>query len=235
LIAAGGYRVLIHDRRNTGASDVVIDGESEYAVWADDLHILLGQVGATPAFVGGSSSGCRLSLTLALRHPQDVRGLLLWRVTGGEFASKRLAHEYYGQYVEIAKNGGMAAVCETQYFQERIAENPSNRDRLMKMDVEQFIEVESRWRDGFLSSMDLPVIGASVEALRALAIPACVVPGNDNTHGRTTGENLAALLPNSEVHILMPDHEDVAVADWNGKDSEIAAIFVDFMNRKREL
>ena len=38
-IADGGYRVVIHDRRNCGASDVVIDGdESEYEIWADDLH-----------------------------------------------------------------------------------------------------------------------------------------------------------------------------------------------------
>ena len=49
-IAAAGYRVLLHDRRNCGASDVIIDGsESEYDIWADDLHALLGgllQVGA---------------------------------------------------------------------------------------------------------------------------------------------------------------------------------------------
>src|SRR5262249_28248930 len=83
-IAAAGYRVLLHDRRNCGESDVVIDGEdAEFEIWADDLYELLGQHDARPAFAGGSSSGCRLALLLALRHPDAVRGLLLWRVTGG--------------------------------------------------------------------------------------------------------------------------------------------------------
>ena len=63
LVAEAGHRVLIHDRRNCGASDVVIEGEeSEYEIWADDLHELLSRLEALPAFVGGSSSGCRLSL-----------------------------------------------------------------------------------------------------------------------------------------------------------------------------
>ena len=41
-IAAAGYRVLLHDRRNCGASDVIIEGAaSESEIWADDLHALL--------------------------------------------------------------------------------------------------------------------------------------------------------------------------------------------------
>ena len=37
-LAAEGCRVLLHDRRNTGASDVVIAGEDgEEEIWADDL------------------------------------------------------------------------------------------------------------------------------------------------------------------------------------------------------
>ena len=83
-IAAAGYRVLVHDRRNCGASDVAIEGrESENEIWADDLHELLKQRHALPAWIGGSSSGCRMALLFALRHPQATRGLLLWRVTGG--------------------------------------------------------------------------------------------------------------------------------------------------------
>jgi pimeloyl-ACP methyl ester carboxylesterase len=49
---------------------------------------------------GGSSSGCRLALLLARRHPAAVRGLLLWRVTGGPYAAERLARNYYTQYID---------------------------------------------------------------------------------------------------------------------------------------
>ena len=42
VLAAAGYRVLLHDRRNTGRSEVSLDGEgSEFEIWADDLHQLL--------------------------------------------------------------------------------------------------------------------------------------------------------------------------------------------------
>ena len=110
-IAAAGYRVLLHDRRNCGASDVIIDGdESEYDIWADDLHALLGQLDALPAYVGGASSGCRMSILFALRHPQATRGLLLWRLTGGRVAAEHLARQYYTDFIELAEKGGMAAV-----------------------------------------------------------------------------------------------------------------------------
>src|ERR1700710_1009530 len=84
-IAAQGYRVLLHDRRNCGASDVAFDGSgSEHEVWADDLYELGNQLGALPMYVGGSSSGARLGILYAMRHPKGLRGLLLWRVTGGQ-------------------------------------------------------------------------------------------------------------------------------------------------------
>src|SRR5450759_1177054 len=96
-IAAAGYRVLLHDRRNCGASGVAFDGSgSEHEVWADDLYELGKQLNALPLVVGGSSAGARLAILFAIRHPDALRGLLLWRVTGGQEAVDRLAENYYG-------------------------------------------------------------------------------------------------------------------------------------------
>jgi pimeloyl-ACP methyl ester carboxylesterase len=234
-VADTGHRVVIFDRRNCGASDVVIGGaESEYEIWADDVHDLLRQLGALPAFIGGSSSGCRTSLLFALRHPEAVRALLLWRVTGGRFACERLAQEYYGQYIEAAKQGGMAAVCAMEHWQERIAARPENRDVLMKMEPAQFIDVMSRWREYFLQGVDLPVIGATEAELQSIKVPACIVPGNDLTHGRQTGETLGRLLQRGEVHVLFPKHYDEALSpreEWDEKAGEMATLFADFMKR----
>ena len=84
-IAATGYSVLLHDRRNCGASDVAFDGSgSEHDVWADDLYALGKELGALPMYVGGSSAGARLAILYAMRHADGLRGLLLWRVTGGQ-------------------------------------------------------------------------------------------------------------------------------------------------------
>src|SRR5215468_7828585 len=159
-LAEAGNRVLVYDRRNCGASAISFDGgDSENEVWAADLHELLLQLDALPAFIGGSSSGCRLALLAALRHPADVRGLLLWRVTGGTFAAKRLVENYYTQFIEAAERGGMEAICRTEHFGELIASNPANRERLMSMSVERFIAVMNAWRRAFSAGADYPVIG----------------------------------------------------------------------------
>src|SRR5262245_57549522 len=139
-IAAGGYRVLLHDRRNTGASEILLDrDEVEEITWADDLNILLGRLGAIPAFIGGSSAGARTSILCTLRHPESVRALLLLRVTGGAFAAQRLPENYYGQFIRAAEQGGMAAVCATEEYQQRIAANPKNKERLMAMSAADYI------------------------------------------------------------------------------------------------
>lgn len=233
-VADAGYRVLIHDRRNCGKSDVVIEGaDSEFVIWADDLYELLSQLKALPAFVGGASSGCRLSLLFALRHPEAVRALLLTRLTGGRFACERLAENYYGQYIKAAEKGGMAAVCEMEHWRDRIADNPTNRERLMAMDPKRFIEVMARWRVPFLESVDLPLIGTTAKDLGSIKVPTLVIPGHDRTHDRKTGMNAAKLIPGSEmVDVMKVDKDaDLAVEDWDEKEEELASLFVDFMRR----
>ena len=72
-IAIKGFQVLLHDRRNTGASDVLITGQDgEEEIWADDLAILADELGASSAFIGGISSGARLSMLYNQRHPDKV-------------------------------------------------------------------------------------------------------------------------------------------------------------------
>ncbi|HEX5019058.1 MAG TPA: hypothetical protein VFX54_00250, partial [Candidatus Binatia bacterium] len=86
----------------------------------------------------------------------------------------------------------------------------------------------------FLTGADLPVIGATEQDLKSIKVPACIVPGNDNTHGRRTGENLGRLIENSEVHVLFPKHYDEPLSpreEWDEKASEMADLFAGFMKR----
>lgn len=232
-IAAAGHRVLLHDRRNTGASDVLIEGdEVEEAIWADDLRGLLSRLDALPAFVGGSSSGARTSILLALRHPQAVRGLLLFRVTGGPFAAQRLPENYYGQFIRAAREGGMAAVCATQQYRERIAANPANRARLMAMDPDRYVEVMTRWRNLFVEGSHLPVMGVSEAELRSIRAPTVVIPGNDKTHSSESGRAAARMIPGSVLHELPIRDQDVPLIpfeEWAPYEGEIARVFTEFM------
>ncbi|MDB5899827.1 MAG: alpha/beta hydrolase family protein [Ramlibacter sp.] len=233
-LAAKGFRVLLHDRRNTGASDVLIEGEQgEEEIWADDLVLLLERLGATPAFVGGTSSGARLSMLTYLRHRQAVRGLLLMRVTGGAFAAGRLPTMYYGQFIAAARQGGMAAVCATEQYQERIAANPANRERLMAMDPQKYIAVMQHWLDIFLRGPRAPVLGMTEEAMRSIEVPTIVVPGNDNTHASGNGIAAAALIPGSVLFRLPIEDQDVPLlpfADWAPYEQALADALADFMN-----
>lgn len=234
-IAEAGNRVVIYDRRNTGRSSLAIEGESENEEWAEDLHELLKEIDALPAYIGGSSSGCRLALILARKRPQDVKGLLLWRITGGAYAAERLTNQYYTSHIDAAMEGGMAAVCRLDHWSEVIAANPEAKDRLMALDPYDFIARMSRWRQSFLAGADHPVIGLSPTQLRSLTMPACICPGSDPVHPREPGQAVHRLMPNAELHqVVTDDHPDLdaAFADWDSKEGLLAATFIDFLRRQ---
>ena len=232
-IAAAGFRVLLHDRRNTGASDIVMDSdEVEEATWADDLDILLKQLNAAPAFIGGSSSGARTAILFALRHPQAVRALLLCRVTGGAFAAGRLPENYYDQFIRAAEQGGMAAVCATEGYAERIAANPKNRDRLMAMDPQRYIAIMKRWRKLFVAGAHYPVLGVSEKEMASIKVPTIIIPGNDQTHASASGIAAHKQIPHSVLHQLPIEDQEVPLIpfpDWAPYEDEITRVFVDFM------
>ena len=238
-LADAGYRVLIHDRRNCGVSDIVIGADlSEYEVWADDLHALLSQLKAMPVVIGGSSSGCRLSILFALKYPHAVRALLLWRVTGGAFAARRLTENYYDKYIRAAREGGMPAVCALDHFKERIDARPSNRAVLMAMEPKAFITAMEGWREQFAKGAELPIIGASEKDLNSIKVPTCIIPGNDKTHNHAVAETAHRMIPGSELHDLFPGDLDVDLVpteDWAPKEGEMARIFVDFLARKQAM
>jgi len=243
LLAKQGYRVLLHDRRNCGRSEVAIEARgSEHEIWADDLNELCGALGAKEVYAGGASAGARLALLFALRHPSTVKGLMLWRVTGGQHAVQKLSQQYYGAFIELAKTGGMAAVCGSEHFSECIKMRPSNRTRLMAMKPEDFISVMSTWRENFLAAAELPVVGATEEQLRALNIPVCIVCGNDKVHTPSAARKAASLISGAEFYDDVvekrPDDnllEQWDQQDWKDKEGRLAEIFTAFLKKDRRL
>jgi pimeloyl-ACP methyl ester carboxylesterase len=241
-IASTGYRVLLHDRRNCGASDVAFDGSgSEHEVWADDLHELARQLDALPLFVGGSSAGARLAVLFALRHPKALRGLLLWRLTGGQHAVDRLAENYYGKFIKIARAGGMLAVCESEHFAECIKARPDNRERLMRTDVDEFMKVMTKWRESFLQSATLPIVGATEAQLRDIVAPVCLIAGNDVVHTPATARKAVGFIPNSELHDDVVEkrsddnlREDWDPKEWRNAEPRMVEIFSAFLKRTTE-
>jgi len=234
-LANAGYRVVLHDRRNTGRSDVLIEGDvAEETLWLDDLHELMQQLNALPAFIGGSSAGARTAMRFYIRFRNDVRGLLLMRVTGGAFAAARLPENYYGQFIKAAEQGGMAAVCATEQYQERIAANPATRDRMMAMDPKQYIKVMSNWQEQFIASTKLEVFGMTDADLASISVPTVVIPGNDQTHASVNGRLAASRIPGCVLHQLPIQDQEVPLinyTEWAPYEDEIARTFLELMRK----
>jgi len=234
-LANAGYRVVLHDRRNTGRSDVLIQGDvAEETLWLDDLHELLKQLNAIPTFIGGSSAGARTAMRYYVRFRNDVRGLLLMRVTGGAFAANRLPEMYYGMFIKAAQQGGMAAVCATEQYQERIAANPQTRDRLMAMDPKDYIKVMSNWQDQFIASTKMEVFGMTDSDLASISVPTVVIPGNDQTHASFNGKLCAGKIPGAVLHQLPIEDQEVPLinyTDWAPQEPEIAQTFLELMRK----
>jgi pimeloyl-ACP methyl ester carboxylesterase len=234
-VADAGFSVLLHDRRNTGQSDVSIDGEgSEFEIWADDLHALATHLELPSLVVGGSSSGCRLATIMALRHRQSIRGLVMMRVTGGAYPVRKLSNLYYMQYVEAAERGGMAAVCETDHFRDMIAIDPRRRSAIMGWDKDRFVATMIRWCKNLESGIDDPMLGATEAELRSIDFPVIVLPGNDLSHSIAAGLKVHSLIPGAELREVRKDQLDIdllPLSEWF-PEHELAQVIVDFLKRR---
>jgi pimeloyl-ACP methyl ester carboxylesterase len=234
--AEAGYRVIQYDRRNSGASEIAFPTTgTEDEVFADDMYALCERLGASPVLACGGAGGSRQSIVLTLRHPDSVRGLLLWWPSGSRPAAETLADQYYGQYITVARQGGMEAVAETPYFEGRIQRDPTNRQRLLAIDVADFIATMERWRRAFLDGADMPVIGLEESTLRGLTLPACIIPGGDMIHPRAVAEALAAILPNAEFQDLpameRPESDEARARSRLDHQRRLAETFIAFARK----
>jgi pimeloyl-ACP methyl ester carboxylesterase len=198
------------------------------------MHELMRQNDALPAFFCGSSAGARTSIRFYLEYPLAVRGLLLLRVTGGEFAAKRLPENYYGQFIKVAKEGGMARLIEMDAWKERFKENPAGRNYLAKLPADKFIAVFTRWKEIFEAGGKHPVMGVTEQELRSIKVPTMIIPGNDQTHSSASAAIAHKYIPGSAVHQLPITDKEVPLIpfpEWGPYEEEIADTFVKFMQR----
>ena len=202
-----GCRVVIHDRPNCGASDIVLDdSRTVYDLFADYLHGLLAELRLLPCVIAGASAGAVTSLAFARRHPESVRGVVLISPpTDDPGAWQAIARSTFQQPARLAELGGMAAVAEISLgffdFPSRIAANPRNRDALLSMDPKRFAAVLRRWGESAASGRE-HVAGLSDAEIAAIAAPALVICGPDprnGLHPRHTAERLHELIAGSRL------------------------------------
>jgi pimeloyl-ACP methyl ester carboxylesterase len=223
-LAAQGNRVLIWDRPNCGESDVCFEGSSESAMQADALVGLLEHLDMTPAVIIGGSGGARVSL-LAAANPGAASGLAIWWISGGVYGLLTLAMHYCGGSLAAAwTSGGMEAVAALPEWQEVIERNAGNRQRILDQDPKTFIAAMERWMMAYWPTDEEPVPGLSLDAARALDLPALVFRSGESDvwHTRATSERLAEVLP--LARLVEPPWGD---REWlERQDARDAGIFV---------
>jgi len=200
-LAAGGMRVLLWDRRNTGGSDVGFEGESESEMWADDLAELLRALDMAPAVIAGGSAGSRVSLITVIRHPEVATRLLMWWISGGVYGSMGLAAAYVLPFISTARKQGMAAVADMPQWAETIAANPANRERIASMDVDEFVSIMKRWLEAFVPRDGQPLPGVSAAQVASVRVPTLIFRGGseDEYHPEQTSREVHALIPGAKL------------------------------------
>jgi 2-hydroxy-6-oxonona-2,4-dienedioate hydrolase len=202
-LTQGGVKVLLWDRPNTGASDVQISDRwlTESHMYADTLQQLIKNVGFGPTVIAGGSGGARASIITAIEYPEVTSKLFVWHIVGGVYGSFVLGCHYVMGNITTAKRGGMEAVVDMPEWQERIAQNPRNRERLLSIPKEEFIRIMKLWLNAYVSKPGQAIPGVADEDFARIKVPTTIIRSgeNDDDHPKRTSFEVHALIKGSRL------------------------------------
>jgi len=192
------YRIILWDRANTGRAEPCFDGTRDIDLWADQLAGLIKHLNIAPAFLAGCSGGARVSYTLAQRHPDCVKAMILWLLTGGAITAA-VKQVHYVQFAETAEKDGMAGVAAMPQWAARIALNPDIKTKLLATDPQTFVNAMRRWADALHA--DDPVLGATAADLGTIKAPVGILKNwdGDGGHPAANQELVAKLIPGARL------------------------------------
>ena len=220
------YKVLVWDRRNCGYSDVaIVASPSEFHLWADDIHRLLRELEMTPAYFGGRSGGCVLSLLMAHRYPNDVKGLLLQEAPTDNVpeALSPIAEHHCYRFAEVAESSGMEAVIAESsalsdwawvqsWIADSIERNAENRERILAVDPAAFASTMRTWGE-WIESERFYLANLRDDEIGAISAPAYITPGLNMLHPKHTAERLYRLMPNAEWNGYFDEYTDQSIQE----------------------
>ncbi len=199
-------RVLVWDRRNCGASDILIeDSPNEMIPWVEDLRAMLHELDLAPAVLGGVSFGSSMSLMMAHRYPEDVKALVLVAPPADNIEALRpLVDGHYHDYAKIAEKEGMKAVAEATggywSWPDLVNRNPENLEKMLAMNPHTFAGIMRQWAKWVMSGR-VHLGGLSDDELQSIDVPILIAHGHDGpggVHPRSAAEDLRRALPNVE-------------------------------------
>jgi len=200
-LVRGGYRVLLWDRPNCGKSDVQFYGQSESHMRAETLHALISGLDIGPCILAGGSGGARDSMLTTMLYPEIVRKLVVWNIVGGVYGSFVLGSYYIVPSILAVRGAGMNGVIHVDEWKQRIAENPSNRDRFLALDADDFLKLMLRWLNAFVPKPGQTIPGVEDEMFDNIKVPTLIIRGgeNDLDHPKRTSLEVSCLIRGSQL------------------------------------
>jgi len=200
-LVKGGYRVLLWDRPNCGKSDLQFYGQSESHMRADTLHQLVTGLGIGPCVIAGGSGGARDSILTTILHPEIVTKLVTWNIVGGVYGSFVLGSYYIVPSIQAVRGLGIKGLLGVSEWQERIAENPTNKDRILAMDADEFLKVMLRWLNAFVPKPGQAIPGVDDALFDDIRVPTLIIRGGENDwdHPKRTSLEVSCLIKGSRL------------------------------------
>jgi 2-hydroxy-6-oxonona-2,4-dienedioate hydrolase len=197
----GGYRVVLWDRPNCGKSDVQFYGQSESHMRAQTLHALVTALGIGPCILAGGSGGARDSMLTIMLYPEIATKLVVWNIVGGVYGTFVLGAHYITPNIRPVMTLGMKGLLHLREWQERIAENPANEERLLSQDPDEFVKVMMRWLNAFVSKPGQTIPGVDDEMFGNIKVPTLIIRGGEDDwdHPKRTSLEVSCLIKGSEL------------------------------------
>jgi 2-hydroxy-6-oxonona-2,4-dienedioate hydrolase len=219
-LVAGGYRVLLWDRPNCGASDVQFYGYSESHMRAETLMQLITKLNVGPCIIAGGSGGARDSILTTILYPELVTKLVVWNIVGGVYGSFVLGGHYIVPSILAVRGAGIGGLLHVGEWKERIAVNPANDERLRALDADEFLKVMLRWLNAFVSKPGQTIPGVEDGLFDDIKVPTLIIRGGENDwdHPKRTSLEVSCLIKGSKL-IDPPWPEDA----WERAGEKFAA------------
>jgi pimeloyl-ACP methyl ester carboxylesterase len=212
------FRCILFDRRECGLSG----GRVEAITWqhyARQGKRLLESLGIERAHLIGGCMGCSPVLSFSIEFPESVASMVLyWPVGGAKYRIRGRGR--FAEHVAFVHQAGLQGVLshalrEGKPFSADAKAGPwasvLQRDAafaagFVRMEKDSYLKAVEAMAAALFDRDTSP--GAEPEDLMKVQIPACIVPGRDESHATSAARYLEECLPQAEYWDVPPEAQD---------------------------